>query len=112
MNDCKQCDTEGLVSNCCNAIVHFMAVGAAKCSKCKKFAKLKPCDYCKEENSVQFLNNNKQQVNNRPLHVAVLNQLLPHTMPQPMTKYQKILILILLISYILLFLSTYLLMYK
>lgn len=95
MNNCTKCDTEGLVSNCCNATIHFMAIGAAKCSKCKKFTKLKPCDSCKEENSIQ-----------------VFNHLLPNTIPQSMSKYQKILILLILISYLLLFFVTYLLMYK
>ena len=109
MNNCNQCDTEGLVSTCCNATVHFMAIGAAKCSKCKKFTKLKPCDSCKEENSVQIIPDNKHQ-DNRPIHLSVLNELLPHTIPSPMTKAQKIFILVVLISYLLIFLLAYLLM--
>lgn len=50
MNTCKKCDTEGLVSKCCDTAIHFMANGAPKCSKCKRFTKLVPCSGCKEDN--------------------------------------------------------------
>lgn len=109
MNNCNQCDTEGLVSICCNANVHFMAIGAAKCSKCKKFTKLKPCDSCKEENSVQIIQDNKY-IDKRPMHLSVLNELLPSTLPQPMSKAQKLFILVVIISYLVIFFTIYLLM--
>lgn len=109
MNNCKQCDTEGLVSTCCNSIVHFMASGAAKCSKCKKFTKLKPCDSCKEENSIQIIPVNKHQ-NNSSIHLSILNELLPHTIPSPMSKTQKVFIIVIILSYLLIFFLSYLLM--
>ena len=49
MRDCKQCDSEGIVSKCCYSPLNFTSMGAAKCSTCKRFTKMLPCDDCKEE---------------------------------------------------------------
>ncbi len=49
MNTCKKCTTEGLLSKCCGTAVTFTSSGAGKCSKCKRYTKLVPCDECKED---------------------------------------------------------------
>ncbi len=49
MNTCKKCTAEGLLSKCCEKAVTFTASGAGKCSKCKRYTKLIPCDECKED---------------------------------------------------------------
>ena len=53
MNTCNKCATEGLLSKCCETELTFTSTGAAKCSNCKRFTKMIPCDECKED-SVQI----------------------------------------------------------
>lgn len=60
MNNCKKCDKEGIVSQCCDYEIKFISNGAAKCNKCKKFCRINYCSECKEDNSEYIIPNHPQ----------------------------------------------------